>query len=591
MKHRPGKSQAHVDGLSRLPVDSPPPEDTILQVRLLEDEDESSKIARELHTATHLGGHTLWKLFCNRYTHKASHRICMETAQCCPQCQLGTNYGHRQKTTGTIQSQGPWDTLSIDIVGQLPPDHRHKFLIVFVDCYSKYTILIPSSNHTANTVNEALMRHVIPYFLTARRLLSDRGREFISAIWTKLLHLHGIQQVLTSPYHPEGNDINERSHRTLNNMLRARLLEGPSAKAWVDKVPGLMLTLNDMPHEPHGLSASMIATGRELTLPPTILNPDASPSPAAEDPAEYLETIRQRLQLTHQQMAVPRTAPTTNPYQIGSLIFALTTPPECTSKLAPRWKGPYHVCRIPNDYQVVYEDGEVECTIHVNDAKPVKFTAPDLPEPASPIEEPRPPLGYLPTGFTHKPSKPRAPPVNRNEAAMPTPAVPAVPAAPLPAGAPANQNPEPAPPRRHSPRLNPELGLAHAIKSQPPARQPHSAPKSRTANHPEMARTYPLTVSYNDSMGSKENRLSFASLRLVDLRNGHSQYLSTLKQLQDALPKTLDPASRFALRGHIARPGQLRLRNSMRAALWFLLPSDGEFHRSSTSLQYYLTRQ
>ena len=106
-----------------------------------------------------------------------------------------------------------------------------------------------------------------------------------------------------------------------------------------------------------------------------------------------------------------------------------------------------------------------------------------------------------------------------------------------------------------------------------------------------MAHTYPLTVSYNDSMGSKENPLSFASLRLVDLLNGHSQYLSTLKQLRDAPPKTLDPASSFTLRGHIARPGQLRLRHSMIAALWFLLPSDGEFRRSSTSLQYYLTCQ
>ena len=32
VKHRPGKSQTHVDGLSRLPVDPPPPEDAILQV-------------------------------------------------------------------------------------------------------------------------------------------------------------------------------------------------------------------------------------------------------------------------------------------------------------------------------------------------------------------------------------------------------------------------------------------------------------------------------------------------------------------------------------------------------------------------------
>ena len=299
-----------------------PPEDTILQVRLLEDEDEARKIARELHNATHLGGHALWKLFRDRYTHKASRRICLETVQSCPQCQLGTDYGHRQKTTGTIQSQGPWDTLSINIVGPLPPDHHHEFLIVFLDCYSKYTILIPSSNHTANTVSEALLRHVIPYFGTPRRLLSDRGREFISAIWTKLLRSLGIQQ---------------------------------------------------------------------------------------------------RLQLTHQQMAAPPTAPTTNPYQIGSLIFPLTTPPERTSKLAPRWKGPYRVCRIPNEYQVVYKDGEVERTIHVNHAKSAKFTAPDLPEPVPPVEEPCPPLGYLPVGFTHKPSKPRAPPVNRNEAAMASP--------------------------------------------------------------------------------------------------------------------------------------------------------------------------
>ena len=167
---------------------------------------------------------------------------------------------------------------------------------------------------------------------------------------------------------------------------------------------------------------------------------------------------------------------------------------------------------------------------------------------------------------------------------MPPPAVPAVPAAPPPAAAPANQNSEPAPPRRWSPKLNPEIGQDHNILSRPATRQPHSSHKPHTANRSKMASTYPLTVSCSDSMGSIENPLSFASLRLVDLCNGQSQYLSTMKQLIDALPKMLEPASCFALRGHIAHLGQPRLRHSMRAAMWFLLPSDGVFRRSSKSL-------
>ena len=199
--HRPGKAQTHVDGLSRLPVRPAPPEDTLLHVQV-DTEEEARRLAQELHSATHLGGQALWKLFSDRYAYKAGRRLCIEVAQSCPQCQLGSDYGHRAKTTGAIQSRGPWDTLSVDIVGTLPADHRHEFLIVFVDCYSRYTILVQASNHTASTVSDALLRYVIPYFGTPRRLLSDRGREFVGDVWGKLMRSLGVQRVLTSPYHP-----------------------------------------------------------------------------------------------------------------------------------------------------------------------------------------------------------------------------------------------------------------------------------------------------------------------------------------------------------------------------------------------------
>ena len=217
---------------------------------------------------------------------------------------------------------------------------------------------------------------------------------------------------------------------------------------------------------------------------------------------------------------------------------------------------------------MVYEDGDVQQTIHINHAKPAKFTAPDLPVPTP--EAPHPPLGYLPAGLA-RPRPPPPPPAapagdssssSASASLAPQPAAPAESEMQPPATAPANQQPEPAPRTQRSPRLNPEPDRACAIKS-PPGTPSHQASESS-----RMVRTYPLTVNFNECLGSRANSLSFANLLMVDLRNGRSQYLSTVKQLVDALPKTEDPSSRFALQGHIACPSQKRLQHSMRAAIW-----------------------
>ena len=608
MHHRPGKVQTHVDGLSRLPVGPAPLEDALLHIQV-DTEEEARRLAQELHSATHLGGQALWKLFSGRYFHKAGRRICIEVAQSCPQCQLGSDYGHCLRTTGSIQSSGPWDTLSVDIVGPLPEDRRHEILIVFVDCYSRYTILVPASNHTASTVSDALLRHVVPYFGTPRRLLSDRGCEFVGEVWSKLTRSLGIQRLLTSPYHLEGNSINKRSHRTINNMLRTRLLDGVPSRTWVDKIPGIMLALNAMAYEPHGFSASMIATGREPTFPPD-LEGDACASPSLDDPASYVEAVEKRLTLTHQQMTPLPALVTTNPYREGSLIFAMTAPPERTNKLAPRWKGPFVVRRIPNPYQVTYEDGSAWRTIHINHAKPAKLPATGFPAPLPTPEPPRPALGYLPRSMQRplpRKQPPPPPPSATPAEGSPAPAA-ASPAATPPASrrltrvaaaanknsAPRSAQPPPTAPARANENLRPGYQLRRSARLTPWActikgPPPPSAPPSLSKKN--MARTYPLSLAFNQCLGSKEDPYSFSSVHLEDLRSGDMEYLVTVQQLVDAIPKTMDPASRFALRGQVTPTGHQRLYHSMKAALWWLVPSDGDFQRAPNGTHYYLARQ
>ena len=455
-------------------------------------------------------------------------------------------------------------------------------------------------------MSDALLRHVMPYFSTPRRLLSDRGREFVGEVWASLTCSLGIQRLFTSPYHLEGNSINERSHRTINNMLRARLPEGVPSRKWVDEIPGIMLALNAMVHESHGFSASMIATGREPTLPPD-LKGDACASPTLEDPASYVEAVKKLLMLTHQQMTPPPAPVATNPYHKGSLIFVMTTPPERSHKLAPRWKGPFLVKRVPNPYQVTYEDGLVWRAIHVNHAKPAKTPADGFPAPLPTPEPPKPTLGCLPRSLQRPLSRQPFPPL---QPAAPT-AGPPQPAATPPAATPpssrpttrsaanrnsaprtgqqppaapgrANENSRLGQPLQRSARLTPR---ACAIKSHP---QP-ATHQSRTDR--KMARTYPLSLKYGPCLGHLEDPYSFSSIYLEDLQSGRREYIHHIQQLIDTIPKSLDPTSRFALRAQVTPPGHQRLRHSLCAALWWLLPSDGDFRRASNGLHFYLACQ
>ena len=220
-------------------------------------------------------------------------------------------------------------------------------------------------------------------------------------------------------------------------------------------------------------------------------------------------------------MAPPPAPAATNPYREGSLIFALTTPPERTNKLAPRWKGPFVVKRVPNPYQVVYEDGSAWRTIHINHAKPAKLPATGFPAPIPAPEPPRPALGYLPRSLQRPLPRQPSPPPQPAAPAEGSPSPPASSPAVTPpasrrltrAAAAANRNsasrsaqpPPTAPARanentraghqlRRSARLTPR---ACAIKSAPPPPTPQSLSKT-------MARTYPLSLAFNQCLGSKK---------------------------------------------------------------------------------------
>ena len=164
--------------------------------------EETKEVLRQLHAGGHLGLKNILILFWRRFIGVQEKTLCREVISECLGCQLGSDYKPRDVTKGKIESTSPWDVLSIDIMGPFVAGRKgERYILSIIDCFSRYLILVPLHDHTATTVSRALYEHVIGYFGCPRRILSDRGTEFTGRIWTELMELLVIQQLLTSPYY------------------------------------------------------------------------------------------------------------------------------------------------------------------------------------------------------------------------------------------------------------------------------------------------------------------------------------------------------------------------------------------------------
>ena len=102
--------------------------------------------------AGHLGVKKLLSRFRERYAATKERQFAEEVVKDCHGCQVGSDYNHKPVPLGKIPGDYPWHTLSVDITGPFPVMNGKRFIITFLDIFTGYCILVPSADHTANTV-------------------------------------------------------------------------------------------------------------------------------------------------------------------------------------------------------------------------------------------------------------------------------------------------------------------------------------------------------------------------------------------------------------------------------------------------------
>ncbi|GFV81855.1 transposon Tf2-8 polyprotein [Trichonephila clavipes] len=144
----------------------------------------------------------------------------MSPVKNCPDC---IKYkASNQKPSGLLQTHVPaqrFETLAIDPFGPLPESKDGKrWILIIEDCTTKWVELFALPNATAKEcaitlIEEGVLRYGIP-----RRLISDNGTQFVSAVMQQICYLLNIHQSLIPVYHPQANPV-ERKSRDLKPRL------------------------------------------------------------------------------------------------------------------------------------------------------------------------------------------------------------------------------------------------------------------------------------------------------------------------------------------------------------------------------------
>ena len=177
---------------------------------------------------------------------------------------------------------GRGDILAMDIVGggeSLPLTARaNRYILTLIECFTRYAIAIHISDQSSEAVINAVIGNYITVYGTPRRILTDQGKCFESALFQSFCNIFCIYKVRTSGYRPQSNVICERFNQTLKYALR-KLLHKSQHTNWDLYLNFVVFSYNTSIHSSTGFTPQFLTFGAEARLPADLVfgasNPDA----------------------------------------------------------------------------------------------------------------------------------------------------------------------------------------------------------------------------------------------------------------------------------------------------------------------------
>jgi Integrase zinc binding domain/RNase H-like domain found in reverse transcriptase/Chromo (CHRromatin Organisation MOdifier) domain/Integrase core domain len=335
------------------------PEDTEVKLRILEK-------YHDRRTAGHLGQEKTLELVGREFTWPGICAFVNRYVLTCDTCARNKTPRHRrhgQLRPLTIPS-GPWQSVSMDFIVELPPSQGYDAIYVCVDRLTKMAHFIPTnSDVTAEQTADLYLKWVFKNHGLPIDIVSDRGTQFVSKFSRRLLELLDIKGNRSTAYHPESDGQTERVNQTLEQYLR--IYCDFHQDDWSQLLPLAEFVYNNAKNSSTQMSPFYANYGYHPRASMKVRpEPSVYENPAAESLVQHLDTVHNELRLGLEyaqetyKRKFDRKAKPAPPFKVDDLVWLnrkniATTRPSL--KFDYKRFGPFKILKIVGDSKLAFQ--------------------------------------------------------------------------------------------------------------------------------------------------------------------------------------------------------------------------------------------
>ncbi|KAD4585520.1 hypothetical protein E3N88_23121 [Mikania micrantha] len=289
-----------------------------------------------------------------------------------------------QKPHGYLQPlevpEWKWEHITMDFIIKLPRTAKqHDSIWVIVDRLTKSAHFLPiRETYSSEKLSELFVKEIVARHGVPLSIVSDRDTRFTSRFWKKFHEQMGTRLCLSTAYHPQTDGQTERTIQTLEDMLRACVID--FGGNWDDHLPLVEFSYNNSYNASIGMPPYEMLYGRRCRTPlcwGEVGQKDMGSKSDVELMANKLAQVRARLKAAQDRQksyADKRRRPIE--FNVGDRVLLKVSPWKGLirfkkrGKLSPRYIGPFKILarigKVAYRLELPDELSSIHPTFHVS---------------------------------------------------------------------------------------------------------------------------------------------------------------------------------------------------------------------------------